>query len=105
MTPEGPAMVCVEATTLDGPLVGKFVAPSKFERCLPDGVCMADFVLAMDLAGTPQLGWWGEWRRPALGDMYVRPDLSTGVADPDAACSPDAMSRASAYWRIVSSSR
>jgi glutamine synthetase len=84
VTPAGPSTVRIEATTLDGPLVGKFVAPSKFERCLPDGVCMADFVLAMDLAGTLQLGWWGEWRQPALGDMYLRPDLSTGVADPDA---------------------
>jgi glutamine synthetase len=28
------------------------------------------------------LGWWGDWRRPALGDMVLRPDLATGVADP-----------------------
>jgi glutamine synthetase len=89
MISDGTAMVRIEAATLAGPPVGKFVAPSRFKRCLPDGVCMADFVLAMDVAGTPQLGWWGEWRQPALGDMYLRPDLSTGVADPDA---PDILS-------------
>ena len=83
MLADGTEMVRLEATTLDGPLVGKHLSREKFERCLPDGVCMADFVLAMDLAGTPQLGWWGDWRRPALGDMYLRPDLSTGVTDPD----------------------
>ena len=89
MLADGTEMVRLEATTLDGPLVGKHLSREKFERCLPDGVCMADFVLAMDLAGTPQLGWWGDWRRPALGDMYLRPDLSTGVTDPDW---PDTMS-------------
>ena len=83
MLADGTEMVRLEATTLDGPLVGKHLSREKFERCLPDGVCMADFVLAMDLAGTPQLGWWGDWRRPALGDMYLRPDLTTGVTDPD----------------------
>jgi glutamine synthetase len=82
MLPEGTRMVRIEASSIDGPLVGKFVSPEKFEHCLPDGVSLADFVLAMDLAGTPQLGWWGDWRQPALGDMLLRPDVSTGVAEP-----------------------
>ena len=77
-------MVRIEATTADGPSVGKYLSREKFEACLPNGICLADFVLAMDLAGTPQLGWWGDWRQPALGDMYLRPDLATGVAEPDA---------------------
>nr|MBA3655454.1 glutamine synthetase [Actinomycetota bacterium] len=77
-------LVRIEGTTLDGPLVGKHVSPAKFRACLPDGVCLADFVLAMDVAGTPQLGWWGEWRQQALGDMYLRPDLATEAPVPDA---------------------
>ncbi len=72
-------MVRIEGTTLDGPLVGKHVARQKFQHCLPEGVCLADFILGIDLAGTPQLGWWGDWRQPNLGDMYLRPDLTTGV--------------------------
>jgi glutamine synthetase len=82
-------MVRPAATSIDGPLVGKYLSREKFEHCLPAGICLADFVLAMDLAGTPQLGWWGDWRQPALGDMYLRPDLSTAVAEPDA---PDVVS-------------
>jgi glutamine synthetase len=80
--PDGTRTVRIEAASIDGPLVGKFVSAEMFERCLPDGVCLADFVLAMDLAGTPHLGWWGDWRRPALGDILLRPDLTTGVAEP-----------------------
>jgi glutamine synthetase len=76
--------VRVEATAIDGPLVGKHLSHERFEQCLPDGICLSDLVLAIDLAGTPQLGWWGDWRRPAFGDSYLRPDLSTGVTDPDA---------------------
>jgi glutamine synthetase len=85
MTNDATTMVRLEATSLDGPLIGKYLSREKFEHCLPAGICLADFVLGMDLAGTPQLGWWGDWRQPALGDMYLRPDLSTGVAEPDAA--------------------
>lgn len=81
--PDGTRMVRLEATTLDGVVVGKHLSPAKFEHSLPEGVCLADFVLGMDLAGTPQLGWWGDWRQPNLGDMYLRPDLTTAAAVPD----------------------
>ena len=77
-------MVRVEGTITDGPMVGKHVSPAKFKSCLPEGICLADFALGIDLAGTPQLGWWADWRQPNLGDMYLRPDLSTAVAVPDA---------------------
>jgi glutamine synthetase len=70
-------VIRIEGTLLDGPLVGKHLSREKFERCLPEGVCLADFILAMDLGGTPQLGWWGDWRQKNLGDMYLRPDLTT----------------------------
>jgi glutamine synthetase len=84
MLPDGTRMVRIEAASIDGPMVGKFLSAEKFERSLPDGVSLADFALATDLAGTPQLGWWGDWRAPALGDMVLRPDPATGVAEPGA---------------------
>jgi glutamine synthetase len=82
MLADGTRLVRIEAASLDGPMVGKFVSAEKFERSLPVGVSLADFVLASDLAGTPQLGWWGDWRRPALGDMVLRPDPATAVVEP-----------------------
>ena len=82
MLPDWTRTVRIEGASIDGPPVGKFVSAEAFERCVPDGVCLADFVLAMDLAGTPHLGWWGDWRRPALGDILLRPDLATGVTEP-----------------------
>jgi glutamine synthetase len=75
--------VRVEATSLEGPLLGKHVSRAKFDHALPDGLCLADFALAMDIAGTPQLGWWADWRQAALGDMYLRPDLATLVVVPE----------------------
>jgi glutamine synthetase len=74
-------IVRVEATSLEGTLVGKHVSTAKFEHSLDAGFCLADFVLAMDIAGTPQLGWWADWRQQALGDLYLQPDLSTLVID------------------------
>jgi len=86
-------VVRVEATSIDGPLVGKHVSRPKFEKSLPEGLCLADFILGIDLGGTPQIGWWADWRQPALGDMYLRPDLTTLVVLPDetgmAACLGD----------------
>jgi glutamine synthetase len=100
MLTDATTMVRVEGTTIDGPPVGKHLSREKFESCLPAGICLADFVLAMDVAGTPQLGWWGDWRQPALGDMYLRPDLSTGVAEPDA---PDTMSFLGSFTDLAGS--
>jgi len=89
----GIGMVRVEATSLEGPLLGKHVSRAKFDHAVPEGLCLADFALAMDVAGTPQLGWWADWRQDALGDMYLRPDLSTLVVVPEergmAACLGD----------------
>jgi glutamine synthetase len=83
MDQHGIEVVRVEATAIDGPLVGKHVSRAKFEHALPSGLCLSDFVLAMDLGGRPQLGWWQAWRQDALGDLYLRPDLSTLVGLPD----------------------
>ena len=76
-------LVRVEATSLDGPLIGKHVSREKFEHCLPGGLCVTDFALAVDVAGTPQLGWWADWRQATLGDIYLRPDLATLVMLPE----------------------
>src|SRR5262245_55989718 len=76
-------MVRIEGTSIDGYPIGKHLSPEKFKSCLPNGVCLAEFALAADLAGTPQLGWWADWRQPNLGDMYLRPDLGTAAPVPD----------------------
>ena len=71
------SIIRVDATGPEGVLVGKHVSRAKFVGCLPDGVAMTDIGIVMDLAGTPQLGWWADWRRDALGDINIRPDLTT----------------------------
>jgi glutamine synthetase len=76
-------VVRVDATGPEGTLIGKHVSRPKFLSCLPDGVAMTDIGLVMDLAGTPQLGWWADWRQDALGDVNVRPDLTTLIEIPD----------------------
>ncbi len=71
--------VRTEGAVPDGPLIGKYLSRDKFERSLPLGPALADFAFAYDLAGTPQLGWWADWRQPFLGDVHQRPDLDTMV--------------------------
>jgi glutamine synthetase len=74
--------VRTEGPSLDGVVLGKHLSRSKFERSLPFGPALSDLVFAWDLGGTPQLGWWAEFRQTALGDIHQRPDLSTLVASP-----------------------
>jgi len=69
--------VRTEGVVPDGPLIGKYLSRDKFDRSLPIGPALADFAFAYDLAGTPQLGWWHDWRQPFLGDVHQRPDLDT----------------------------
>jgi len=71
------SIVRTEGAVPDGPLIGKYLSRDKFERSLPLGPALADFAFAYDLAGTPQLGWWADWRQPFLGDIHQRPDLDT----------------------------
>lgn len=70
-------IVRTEGVVPDGVVIGKYVSRDKFERSLPLGPALADFAFAYDLAGTPQLGWWADWRQPFLGDVLQRPDLDT----------------------------
>jgi glutamine synthetase len=75
--------VRTEGASLDGLVLGKHLSRDKFERSLPLGPALSDLVFAWDIGGTPQLGWWADFRRPALGDVHQRPDLSTIVASPN----------------------
>jgi glutamine synthetase len=75
--------VRTEGASLDGLVLGKHLSRGKFERSLPLGPALSDLVFAWDIGGNPQLGWWADFRQPALGDVHQRPDLSTIVVSPD----------------------
>jgi glutamine synthetase len=75
--------VRTEAPSLDGLVLGKHLSRAKFERSLPLGPAVSDLVFAWDLGGSPQLGWWADFRADVLGDIHQQPDLSTLVANPD----------------------
>ncbi len=75
--------VRTEGVSLDGLVLGKHLHRTKFERSLPLGPALSDLVFAWDLGGTPQLGWWADFRQEVLGDIHQRPDLATLVASPN----------------------
>jgi glutamine synthetase len=75
--------VRTEGPSLDGIVLGKHLSRDKFERSLPLGPALSDLVFAWDIGGSPQLGWWSDFRQPALGDVHQRPDLTTIVVSPD----------------------
>jgi len=79
----GTTSVRTEGASLDGLVIGKHLSRAKFERSLPRGPALADLVFWWDLGGTPQLGWWADFRQPAIGDIHQRPDLATIVASPN----------------------
>ncbi len=68
-----------EGMALDGWVMGKQLAARTFEKKFPDVAALTDMAFAFDFAGTPQLGWWADWRMRALGDISQRADLSTLV--------------------------
>lgn len=74
--------VRTEGVAIDGYVLGKYLSRAKFERSLPLGPAITDLSFAFDLGGTPQFGWWDDWRQPALGDIHQRPDLDTLVPIP-----------------------
>jgi glutamine synthetase len=90
---EGVTTVRTEAVSTDGLVLGKYLSRSKFERSLPLGHAVSDLVFGYDIAGTPQLGWWDDWRNECLGDIHLRPDLDTLIRIPSrpglAACIAD----------------
>ena len=75
--------VRTEGASLDGLVLGKHLSRAKFERSLPLGPRSPTSCSAWDLGGTAQLGWWADFRQPAIGDIHQRPDLSTIVASPN----------------------
>src|SRR3954453_10047659 len=75
--------VRTEGAGIDGLVLGKHLSRAKFERSLPLGPALSDIVFAWDIGGTPQLGWWAEFRQSALGDVHQQPDLHTLVASPN----------------------
>lgn len=93
---DGITVVRSEAVSTDGLLVGKYLSRAKFEHSLPMGHAVSDLVFGYDIAGTPQLGWWGDWRSECLGDIHLRPDLDTLIRVPSrpglAACLADFVS-------------
>jgi glutamine synthetase len=90
---DGVRVVRTEGVTIDGIVLGKYLSRTKFERSLPLGPAISDIALSFDPGGTPQFGWWDDWRQPALGDIHQRPDLDTLVPIPNregyAACIVD----------------
>ncbi len=80
---EGVKVVRTEGVTVDGIVLGKYLSRAKFERSLPLGPAISDISFAFDAGGTPQFGWWDEWRQPALGDIHQRPDVETLVPIPN----------------------
>lgn len=74
-------IIRTHATSLDGPGLGKYLRRQKFLESLPVGHGVADMALGMDLAGNPHLTFWHDFRRDNLGDIFIRPDLSTLISD------------------------
>lgn len=74
--------VRLETISLDGVISGKYVAVDKFLSGAEKGFSFCDVVFGVDLANEPQLGFdFGSWRGE-MGDVFLRPDLSTLIVDP-----------------------
>ena len=69
------------ATSLDGPGIGKYLHRSKFLDCLQNGHAVSDMALTMDINGAPHMTFWHPQQEPNLGDIYLKPDLATLIAD------------------------
>ena len=74
--------VRLETISLDGVISGKYVAVDKFLSGAIKGVSFCDIVFGADLSNEPQLGFeFGKWRGE-IGDIFLRPDLTTLIVDP-----------------------
>jgi glutamine synthetase len=74
-------VIRTQTTSLDGPGIGKYLHRSKFFSSLPEGPAVSDVALTMDITGRPHMTSWHHQREPNLGDIYLRPDISTLVSD------------------------
>lgn len=74
--------VRLETISLDGVISGKYLAAGKFLSGAEKGFSFCDVAFGVDLANEPQLGFdFGAWRGE-MGDVFLRPDLSTLIVDP-----------------------
>ncbi|WP_312870687.1 glutamine synthetase family protein [Gordonia asplenii] len=71
--------VRIEATNLDGALLGKMLSPAKYRSARTKGVAIADLVLGLDLSNHAHLGYrLPSWRQGAfMPEISLRPDEST----------------------------
>jgi len=69
------------ATDLHGQPIGKYLHRDKFESALPKAHAFSDLALGADLGGTPHLTFWHPFRTSMLGDIALKPDLSTLTLD------------------------
>jgi glutamine synthetase len=74
-------IIQLQATSLDGSVLGKYISRDKFSRSLPASFTIADVTLAWDIGGTPYVGSWHDYRKSSFGDIRFRPDISTLVSD------------------------
>ena len=74
-------LIRTHATSLDGPAVGKYLQASSFEKAIPAGHGLSYVALTADLTGTPHLNFWHSFQASSLGDILLRPDLSTLAMD------------------------
>ena len=74
-------IIRTEATNLDGISFGKYVKREKFLGALPVGHAVADVALALDMEGVPLTTLWHPYRSAVLGDVVLRPDLTTLLTD------------------------
>lgn len=74
-------IIRTQATNLEGVSLGKYCNRRKFTKSLEDGLGIADMSLAMDLGGIPHLTFWHPFRHNTLGDIALKPDLSTLIPD------------------------
>jgi len=75
------SIIQLQATSLDGSVLGKYISRDKFTRSLPASFAIADLTLAWDIGGSPYVGSWHDYRKSSFGDIRFRPDLSTLVSD------------------------
>ena len=70
-------VIRTHATNLDGLAVGKYLKVSSFEKTLPTGHGLSYVALTANLTGSPHLNFWHSFQESSLGDILLRPDLST----------------------------
>ena len=74
-------VIRTHATSLNGPGLGKYLHHDKFFKCLPKGHAISDIALFSNINGTPHMTVWHPQREANLGDIYLRPDISTLIPD------------------------